>query len=126
MGASLPNLRPSIRLFFHDDAAKVIVMCSVKANKQINHKKWQDSRPRTGHCDVLPDSTVLITNHCGKRRTGEDSNLLYAALWVPRYQTCDHQSTYYLHSAAPIAAATGSKILKCPPMLLAKPDTNIK
>ena len=78
-------------------------------------KKWQDSRHRTGHCNVLPDSTVFITNHCGKRRIGEDSNLLYAAFLAPRYQTCDHQSAHCLHSAAPIAAASGSKFLKWHP-----------
>ena len=55
------------------------------------------------------------TNHCGKRRIGEDSNLLYAAFLAPRYQTCDHQSAHCLHSAAPIAAASGSKFLKWHP-----------
>lgn len=78
-------------------------------------KKWQDSRPRTGHCDVLPDSTAFITNHCGKKGGLDRTRTFYIAAFRRRSLPCDHQSARCLHSAAPIAAATDSKILKWRP-----------
>ena len=49
--ASLPNLRPSIRLF-HDDAAKVILMCSARANRTKKISFSFKLSPSTPTCKV--------------------------------------------------------------------------